>query len=343
MPNRKAPLVRFALPSKGKLEKATLDFLAASGLEVLRLNERQYIASIPSVPQLEVLFQRALDIVSKVDEGSADLGITGYDILCEQAEGYDDVLILCKNLGYGSCELVLAVPESWLDVSSFDDFAELTILFKQKGRDIRVATKYPSLVRKWFYERGVFHFSLVEVQGALEVAPGLGYADAIADLTSSGTTLRENHLKRLSGGTILESQACLIGNKRHLQEKTDKLDTTRLILELMEAHLRAKKLISLTANIRGESAEVIARNLMKERALCGPHGPAIAKVYSKIWGEDDWYTTTIVVEEGMLLRAVDHLRKAGGTDIMVFSPNSVFDSKSWNYQSVIENLKRDHL
>lgn len=332
--------VRFALPSKGELSQPTLDFLASAGLDVLRPNKRQYIASIPAVPQMEVLFQRAADILSKVEEGSADLGITGYDIVREKGEEHDDVVVLYQNLGYGQCELVLAVPESWIDVASIEDLADLTIGFKEKGKELRIATKYPSLTRTWLYDKGVIHFSLVEAQGALEAAPNMGYADMIADLTTTGTTLRENRLKQLSGGTILTSQACMIGNKRLLLGDADKLEVVKMVLELVEARRRARNYVSITANMRGESPDRIARDVMQERDLAGLRGPSIAKVHSKVWGEDDWYAVRIVIERNKLLPVVDHLRKAGAADITVRSPNYLFESKSWTYQRLIEKLKK---
>jgi ATP phosphoribosyltransferase len=296
------------------LEKPTLDFLANSGLRVLRTNPRQYIASIPSLPQIEVLLQRAADILTKVSEGSADLGITGYDIVMEQGGGHDNIVIMSRGLGFGRCELVLAVPESWVDVSSVGDLADLSIFYNERGKSLRIATKYPNLTRNWLYEIGLVHFSLVEAQGALEAAPAIGYADMIADVTTSGTTLRENRLKRISGGTMLDSEACLIGNGKSLSQNERALEAARKILELSEAHQRARKYVSITANIRGESPEALAHTLRREYGLAGLRGPSISKLYSNAWGEDDWYTVTVVVEHDSLVEAVDHLRKAGGTE-----------------------------
>ncbi|HBL13124.1 MAG TPA: ATP phosphoribosyltransferase [Cyanobacteria bacterium UBA11162] len=334
--------IRLALPSKGALEKSTLNLLSACGLSVFRPNDRQYVGSIPSLPQLTVLFQRAADIFTKVEEGSADLGITGYDVVCEEGAGHDNVVVICDRLGYGKCELVLAVPESWVDVSSIEDLAELTLLFKEKGRTLRIATKYPNMTRNWLYEKLIVHFSLVEVQGAMEAAPSMGYADMIADVTSTGTTLRENRLKQITGGTLLKSQACLIGNKRLLQADESKLETTKIILELIEAHLKAKTYISITANVQGQSADEIGNYLMNNselRGLTGLRGPTIARVYSN--NGDDWYAVTIVVEQKMLLPAINHLRNAGGTDMTVLSPDYVFGSESWNYQQFFDKLKGD--
>lgn len=335
----KTKSVKLALPSKGALEKLTTNLLAACGLSVFRPNDRQYVASVPALPHLTILFQRAADIFTKVEEGSVDLGITGFDVFWEMGAGQDNVVTVCDRLGYGKCELVLAVPESWMDVDSIEDLAELSLLFKEKGRILRIATKYPNTTRKWLYQKRIVNFSLVEVQGAMEAAPSMGYADMIADITSTGTTLRENRLKQINGGTLIKSQACLIGNKRLLQEDELKLDTVRIILELIEAQLAAKKFISITANVRGNSPEEIGKCLMDNSelsGLSGLRGPTIAKVYTP--DGDDWYAATIVVQQSMLLCAISHLRQVGGTDITVFSPDYVFGSQSQYYQSFLEKL-----
>jgi ATP phosphoribosyltransferase len=333
-------ILMLALPSKGELEEPTRSFLASCGLAVFRPNDRQYLASIPSAPGVTVLFQRATDIVGKVLDGSADLGITGYDVLHEQSAGHDDLILLFDRLGYGGCALVIGVPDNWLDVSSIQELADLTVLFKEKGKKLRIATKFPRATSDWLYERGITNFTLVEAQGALEAAPSIGFADIIADLTTSGTTLRENRLKQIGGGTILTSEACLIGNLRALKEHPDKREVARMIMELIEARLRAKKYVSLTANIQGESPEAIQRQLMTEKDLMGLHGPTISKVYSRTWGDEGWYAVTIVVRQEALFRAVNHLRKAGGADITVQTLNYVFAEKSERGEQFLEKLRR---
>ncbi len=340
MTETKTPPMRLAVPSKGELERPSLEFLAAAGLRVHRPNERQYVASIPAIPGLVVLFQRVPDILLKVDEGSVDLGITGYDVLREQGEELSNTIIIYENLGFGQCELALAVPESWVDVSNIEDLAELTLLYKEKGKVIRIATKYPNLTKKWLHDMGIYYFALVEAQGALEAAPGIGYADMIADITSTGTTLRENRLKKLNGGTVLQAQACLIGNRRALQADPAKLETTRIVVESFEATLRARGFLSLTANIQGASPEAILRDLLKEKSLAGIRGPTIARVFSKTLLEENWYALTIVVEQKTLSRAVDHLRRIGATDITVTSLNYYFDSVSRNFEALLEKIKR---
>jgi ATP phosphoribosyltransferase len=323
------------------MEAPTLLFLEACGLRVERPNVRQYTARIPALPGTVVLFQRAADIAGKVEEGNADLGITGYDTVAEHQHEGSDLIVIEPSLGFSGCELVLAVPDSWVDISSVADIAELSAEFRDRGRDFRVATKYPRLTRQFFFEKGINHFSLVESKGALEAAPLMGYADLIADLTSSGTTLRENRLKMLTGGTILESSACLIGNRRALRRDRPKLGLTRLILEAFEARRRADRHYSVTANIRGETPEAVAGLILARPEYAGIQGPTLARVYSKEPDGGTWYAITIVVERKHLLGAVDHLRACGGTSVTVYAAHYVFAEVSRSYQSLLRTLGVD--
>ena len=330
--------LRLALPSKGELEEDTLHLMAACGLRVDRTNPRQYTARIPAAPGVRVLFQRAADILTKIEEGSADIGITGLDIVRENAAEDGDVVVV-MDLGYGRCDLVLAVPESWIDVSSLSDLAEVTAGFKSKGRELRVVTKFPNLTRQFLYRSGITYFTLVEAHGALEIAPSMGYADIIADLTTSGTTLHDNRLKRISGGTILSSQACLIGNRRLLAASEIKLQMTRSIIELFEGHLRAGGYLSVTANIQGESAQAVAQAIMRAPELAGLQGPTVGQVFAKGRDDEGWYAVTVVVPKELLLRTVEHLRRCGGSDVTVSPLAYVFEAKSWSYQALLDKIK----
>jgi ATP phosphoribosyltransferase len=317
-----------------------LELFAASGLKISRPNERQYVGTIPALPGVSIVFQRASDIFQKVQEGSVDLGVTGYDVVSEETDAQSGVIVIEEKLGFGKCELVLAVPDSWVDITSIEDLADLTHDFRSKGRELRIVTKYTNLTRDFLYRKQVSHFALVEANGALEAAPSMGYADMICDVTSTGTTLRENRLKQIQGGSLLKSQACLIGNQAALLADPSKLETTRLILESIEANLEAKKYASITANIRGQSPENVAQSLHQDHSellgLAGLRGPTIAKVYAA--HEADWYAVTILVKQHDLLNAIDHLRQAGGTDIAVFSPDYVFGSHSNTFQALLKKL-----
>lgn len=331
-------VLRMAVPSKG-MEDDTLAFLHACGLPVDRSNPRQYRARISSPSDVEVTFQRAADIFAHVDEGSVDLGITGYDVVAEYHRDEDRVVVLLPELGYGRCSLVLGVPETWIDVSSVHDLSEISASLHLKGRELKIATKYRNLTRQFLYDHGVNYFALSESSGALEAAPALGYADLIADITSSGVTLRENRLKTIWGGTILSSEACLIGNRELLARSPRKLEKTRWILEAMEAYLRARPFLSVTANVQGAAGEQVAREVIRHGDVAGLRGPTIARVYPKSPEDDsDWFAVTIVVARDRLQEAVDALRRAGAADITALQLSYVFESKAWSYEALLRAL-----
>ncbi len=329
------------LPSKGQLETPTLAFLEGCGLRVSRPNLRQYVASIPALPGIRVLFQRTADIFRKIDEGAIDVGITGFDMYCEKHEPHDDSRVLVKGLGYGGCELVLAVPESWIDVASVADVADLATLYKDKRRDLRISTKYPQLTRKWLHEKGIFHFTIVDSEGAHEAAPAMGYAEMIVDVVSSGTTLKENRLKRIRGDTLLHSEACLLGNKSTLGSDSGKLATLRLFLERLEAHLRARNYFSLSANISAESPEALGAEFQRKLHFTSLRGPTISKVFSKHPGDANWLSLSVVVREQDLMRAVDNLRKVGAKEITVSNPIYIFDSESSYFEGFLKMSRKN--
>ena len=333
--------VRLALPSKGQLEEPVKDFLAACGLTIRRTNPRQYTATLPDLPQVDVLFQRVPDIVTMVEAGGADLGITGYDLVAEAREESVEIRVLHPGLGIARCFLALAVPDDWLDVSAIHDLADLAAEMHGRGRVLRVATKFPDLARDYLYRKGITHFTLVPGHGALESAPTTGAADVIADLVSTGTTLRDNGLKMIDGGTILASQGCFIGNRQRLRDNEVALATAEAMLELIEAHLRARGYFSVTANVRARSSEAVARHLLRQPELAGLQGPTVSKVFSKTRGEDDWYAVHVIVQHDALLPLVGHLRRLGGMGIAASRPDYVFDAASIHYQALTEQLKRD--
>ncbi len=334
--------VTMALPSKGAIAEPTLDFLRSCDLRVLQTNPRQYTATVPAVPRLDVLFQRVTDIVYKVAEGTVELGITGLDVVQEIAGGQDDVIVLHDNLRYGGCQLVVAVPEAWIDVDLMADVVDISLDFReQKRRNLRVATKFPTLARQFLHQHGVHHFTLVEAEGAIEAAPTLGYADVIIDLSATGTTLRENHLKAVSDGVVLDSNACLIGNLNKLRTCPEALETTRTILEVIDAALNGRNYYQLTANIKGQSAESVAHALAANPITRGLQGPTVAPIYASNTPERDdgqWFGATIIVPNKDLLGAVAHLRSIGGTQTTVIPVRYVFMPQSPSYGRLLARL-----
>ena len=331
-PAEGGPALRIVLPSDGELYEPTLNFLRDCGLPVLRPNARRYTGAIPALPGAEVLFQRSADVAQKVEEGSAELGVTGLDRVLEYRNDHRRAAVLVESLGYGRCEFVLAVPNSWLDVTSLADLADLALEFRQEGKQLRIATKYPRLLRSFLYERGINHFTLVAASGTMEAAPAAGYADLIADLTASGATLRENHLKTLDGGTVLTSQACLVANPVLLAESQDALDLARAVTDMMDAHLRAEPYYRITANVPGGSAEEVSAMVLARPALAGLRGPTVARVYNV--EEQDWFSVSLLVRKERLLDAVYHLRECGADGVAAEQLSYLFDGHSPAYDAL---------
>ena len=327
--------LRLVIPSDGELYEPTLNYLASCGVSVSRPSSRRYTATIPSLPGAEVLFQRSADVTTKVEEGSAELGITGLDRYLEYRTDERKVVSLIDDLGYGRCDFVLAVPDAWLDVSSIDDLADLALDFRQQGKQLRIATKYPRLLREYLFRRGINYFTLVAVSGALEAAPVAGYADLIADITATGTTLRDNRLKTLDGGTILTSQSCLIGNTTTLMQSGDALRLAREFVEMLESHMRAQPYYRLTANVRGSSPEEVSATVLSRPEVAGLRGPTIARVYNV--EEQDWYAVTLLIRKDRLMEAVDHLRDCGGIEISASQVSYLFREESTVFSKLFDS------
>lgn len=317
------------LPSKGAIAEPTLNFLRDCGLRVHKPNERQYTGSVPAVPGLGVLFQRVKDVLYKVSDGTVQLGITGFDVV--QEFPHPDLVVIHPSLDYGHCKLVVAVPESWVDVESMDDLREVANdLRRDQQRDLRVATTYSHQTRQFLHASGIHHFTLVRAEGAIEAAPTIGYADVIVDLVQTGTTLRENHLKPLDDGTIVESQACLVGNLPALRQNPSVLGAAQVLLEYFDAALQGKRYRQLTVNIRGDSPQDIAHKIASNPLTKGLQGPTIAPIYG-LGEPTEWYTVTLNVLAQDVLKAVSDLRALGSAQVVVSPVNFVFQAESPNF------------
>ncbi len=327
------PTLRLALPSSGALQHPAKSFMRSCGLAISRPNDRRYIARIPSLPNVTVMFQRSSDITSKIDEGSLDLGIVGKDQFMESRREDGDTRIVIEKLGFGISGLVIAVPDSWVDVTSISDLADISVEFRGRGQDLRVATKYPRLIGRHLLANGVNYFSMIHSDGTLEAAPAMGFADIIADITESGTTIRENRLKEIDGGTVMKSEACVVSRKMYPDDESETLETARLLLEMMEAHLHARGYFEVTANMKGETDSQVAEYVMKRADTAGLRGPTIAKVFNP--EGEGWFAVTIMVEERRLLPVVARLREIGGGSVRVSKPRYLFQSECKSYSKLM--------
>jgi ATP phosphoribosyltransferase len=271
-----------------------------------------------------------------VAAGDVDLGITGYDTLAEaeSSSETESIVVIHEALGYGSCSLVLAVPNQWSEVQSLDDLAH-----KAEDQDLRVATKYPNALRQFFENAGVEGIKIVSADGALEAAPSIGYADFIADITSTGTTLRENQMHPLQDGTIVDSQAVFIGNREALSSRPELLAITEQMLEFIEAYLRARGQYMIYANMRGETVEEVATAVLSQPELGGLQHPTIASLITKP-NEGNWWSVSLVVRHSHLYTAIQQIRAIGGSGVVVTPVSYIFDERPQRCQQLLENLAK---
>jgi ATP phosphoribosyltransferase len=201
-----------AVPSKGRMMEQAQAFLAASGLTVAKTGSaRGYQGAIQGWPDVDVRFVSSSEIVDQLRHGRVHLGITGEDLVREAIPDADARVTFVKPLGFGQADVVVAAPACWLDVATMAELEEMAIEFRRRhGHRLRVATKYMNLTRRFFAERGVSNFRIVESLGATEGAPAAGLAELIVDITTTGATLKANGLRVLDDGVMLKSEANLI-------------------------------------------------------------------------------------------------------------------------------------
>ncbi|CAN6555754.1 unnamed protein product [Malus baccata var. baccata] len=332
--------IRLGLPSKGRMAADTLDLLKDCQLSVKHVNPRQYVAQIPQLSDLEVWFQRPKDIVRKLLSGDLDLGIAGFDTVSEYGEGNEDLIIVHDALDYGDCRLSLAIPKYGIfeNINSLTELAQMPRWTKEKP--LRVATGFTYLGPKFMKDNGLNHVSFSTADGALEAAPAMGIADAILDLVSSGTTLKENNLKEIDGGVVLQSQAVLVASKKSLIQRKSALDTTHEILERLEAHLRAQGQFMVTANMRGNSAAEVAERVLSQPSLSGLQGPTISPVFCERGGQiaADYYAIVICVPKKALYKSVQQLRAIGGSGVLISPLTYIFDEETPRWRELLTKL-----
>jgi ATP phosphoribosyltransferase len=204
--------ITLALPSKGRLKEQCETWLAANGLAINQIGgERGYSGALVSLPNIVIRYASPSEIGKALLAGDVHLGVTGEDIVREAAPDVDARLAIDARLGFGHADVVVAVPNGWIDVESVVDLAEVASDFRRKtGKRFRIATKFPRLTNAFMTANHVLDYRIVDSAGATEGAPASGSAEAIVDITTSGATLTANALKILNDGVILRSESCLM-------------------------------------------------------------------------------------------------------------------------------------
>lgn len=277
--------IRIALPSKGRISEPAVKLLGKAGIGVKDTANRRLFSETYD-EEISVMFTRAADIPEFVADGAADLGMTGLDLIEENSASVE----ILEDLNFGSAKLVLAVPEdsSTNTISDIEDGAV-------------VATEFPNLTKRYFKNKGI-KAKIVELSGSTEIAPFIGVADIITDLTSTGTTLKMNHLKIID--TILESSIKLIANKKSYKVNNDKIEAIRTgIKGVLDAE--GKKLVMM--NVNKKFLDDV------KKAMPGLTGPTVSNVLS----DNDVVAVHAVVDEKEVFNLVNHLKKIGARDILV--------------------------
>ena len=213
-------IINIGLPSKGRLKHDTINIFKKNKLKIYsERGERDLFGYIRKLPNVKIIYLHARECIEQLSFGNIDIGFSGYDLFKESEINTQNKILINKKYNFGNANLVLAIPDLWIDVQTLLDLDEVADEFKKKKKKLlRITTKYPNLTRQFLYSKGVTQFQLVKSLGSTEVAPFTGTAEAISDITSTGATLKANNLRVLKDGEILKSQACLMMSKLSLRK-----------------------------------------------------------------------------------------------------------------------------
>ena len=208
--------ITIGLPSKGRLKEGSISLFEKNNLKLTSNGgERNYFAQIENLPNAKIIYLHAKEIIQRLGDGTLDIGISGLDLLSESPINLQKKIEVKKKLDFGMANLVIAIPDDWIDVQTVADLEEVSFdLRDKKNIRLRVATKYPNLTNSFLVSKGVTQYKLVSSLGATETYPFIGSSEIITDITSSGKTLKNNNLRILKDGLILKSQACVFFSKK---------------------------------------------------------------------------------------------------------------------------------
>jgi ATP phosphoribosyltransferase len=268
-----APFI-IAVPAKGRLQENAERFFAQAGLELVKpRGARDYRGAIADLPGVEVAYLSAAEIVDLLAQGAVHFGVTGEDLVREKIPDADRHVVLIDGLGFGHANVVVAVPQAWIDVHNMADLDDVATAFRlAHERKMRVATKYVNLTRNFFSTHGVTDYRIVESAGATEAAPAAGTAELIVDITTTGATLAANGLKVIEDGVILRSQANLVAARKAIWGTTER-DSARLVLDRIAAQMRAHAFREVRTRFAGCDEALLSEAQLRfgvEAPLGGP-------------------------------------------------------------------------
>ena len=225
-------LIKIGLPSKGRLKEESLKIFKKNKLSI-KNSKRNYMSEIKNFSINEVIFSHAREIVERLADNSLDIGISGFDLLKESLPGIQKNIQFFSHLKFGFANLIVAVPNAWIDVQTIADLEEISFEFKDKNTGkLRVATKYPNLTNDFLLSKGLTQYKIVNSLGSTEIYPFTNQSEIITDITSSGATLKANNLRVLKDGNILKSSACILVSKKSLKDKNKRKIIVSLLKKL---------------------------------------------------------------------------------------------------------------
>lgn len=248
----------FAIPSKGRILESAQGFLERAGLKPVQgRGARDYRGTIPGLDQVEVAFLSASDIAKELAAGTVHLGLTGLDLMHEATPEPEDRLVSLTPLGFSRADVVVAVPQAWIDVSTMADLDDVASQYRARHRSrMRVATKYLNLTRAFFDRHGIADYRIVESAGATEGAPAAGAAELIVDITTTGATLAANALKVLDDGVIMKSEAHLVASRTAIWSEAAR-DCARDMLDRIESQARARRVKEVRTRFASADADLL--------------------------------------------------------------------------------------
>ena len=253
-----APLI-LAVPSKGRLQENAEKFFASAGLDLVKpRGARDYRGAIKNLDGVEIAYLSAAEITAQLAQGAVHLGITGEDLIREMIPQSDERIVFIAGMGFGFANVVVAVPQAWIDVRNMADLDDVATAFRHRhNRKMRLATKYANLTRGFFAEHGIVDYRIVESSGATEGAPAAGTAEMIVDITTTGATLAANGLKVLDDGTILRSQANLVAARGAAWDREQR-EIARLLFDRIAAQRRAEAFREVRTRFAGMNDKLLA-------------------------------------------------------------------------------------
>lgn len=315
------------VPSKGRLMENAHAFFKRAGISLVQpRGGRDYRGTVPEIDGVEVAYLSAAEIAGNLAQGTIHFGVTGEDLVRETMPDADNRVLLVDGLGFGSANVVVAVPQAWIDVRTMNDLDEVATAFHaRRGKRMRVATKYINLTRTFFALHGIVDYRIVESLGATEGAPASDAAELIVDITTTGSTLAANGLKVVENGVILRSQANLVASLTAPWGEAER-NAARILLDRIAAERLAHSTREVRSRFKAADAELLAEAKGRFGAMAPLGGPTSSGML------------TLLCPPRAVHELAIFLREQGAETVMVAAPEYVFARENPLYESLIERL-----